>query len=63
MYDIMSLDKSDNNEDESGILATIKKIEKIIQNEIDSGIKSENIILGGFSQGVFIINIRVRLHC
>jgi lysophospholipase-2 len=49
----MSLDKSDNNEDESGILVTIKRIEKMIQSEIESGIKSENIILGGFSQGVF----------
>ena len=38
-------------EDEAGYLASLERIERIIQNELDSGIPSQNIFLGGFSQG------------
>jgi predicted esterase len=50
-YDIRSLDKSDPNEDEAGLRASLAKIEAFIHAEVTGGIKSENVILGGFSQG------------
>ena len=38
-------------EDEAGILASAGSIHAIIQEQINKGIPSERIILGGFSQG------------
>jgi lysophospholipase-2 len=37
--------------DEKGLLESVQWIENIIQSEINSGIASEKIIVGGFSQG------------
>jgi len=39
------------NEDEKGLLESSKKLSDLISAEVDSGISSERIILGGFSQG------------
>ncbi|KAJ3312115.1 hypothetical protein HDV04_003369 [Boothiomyces sp. JEL0838] len=50
-YDIYSLDKSTAKEDESGMLATVEEINRLIKTEIDAGISSDKIVLGGFSQG------------
>lgn len=38
-------------EDEAGIKASQRYIDSLIQNEISRGIKSERIVLAGFSQG------------
>ncbi|KAI9334286.1 Phospholipase/carboxylesterase/thioesterase [Obelidium mucronatum] len=50
-YDIISLDHRNRKEDEKGMLETVDKINQLIKDEIDSGIKSKRIVLGGFSQG------------
>ncbi len=38
-------------EDEEGMEASVSSIKNVIQDEIDSGIKPNRILLGGFSQG------------
>jgi predicted esterase len=60
-YDIYSLDKSIKKQDEAGILQSVTSsyfcfdiVEQLIANEINSGIQSERIIVGGFSQGAAI---------
>ncbi|KAK4685898.1 phospholipase/carboxylesterase, partial [Tremellales sp. Uapishka_1] len=52
-FDLSTLDKITNskNDDERGLLASVSSIEALIQSEIDSGIPSERIVVGGFSQG------------
>ncbi|KAB5562797.1 Phospholipase/carboxylesterase/thioesterase [Coniochaeta sp. 2T2.1] len=54
-YDIVSIDGSPESlrrsEDEAGILLSQKYIHSLVQSEIDSGIPSDRIVLGGFSQG------------
>ncbi|KAJ3066598.1 hypothetical protein HDU98_010109 [Podochytrium sp. JEL0797] len=50
-YDIISLDHKVRKEDEKGMLETVERINKLITDEIASGIKSKRIVLGGFSQG------------
>lgn len=46
-----TLSDMDAREDESGMLSSVEKVHGIIQEQIDKGIASERIILGGFSQG------------
>lgn len=54
-YDIKNIDGTAQalreDEDEAGILVSQKYFHDLIQKEIDAGIPSERIILGGFSQG------------
>ncbi|KAL8387214.1 hypothetical protein RB595_010072 [Gaeumannomyces hyphopodioides] len=54
-YDIASLDGNPEslrkNEDEAGIKASQAYFHNLIQQEIDSGIPADRIVLGGFSQG------------
>lgn len=54
-YDIVSLDGTPEslreNEDETGIKASQAYFHDLIQQEIDSGIPADRIVLGGFSQG------------
>ncbi len=38
-------------DDEEGILATVDKMDKLIQDEIDRGVDPSRIVIGGFSQG------------
>ena len=49
-YDIMGL-TAESREDVPGFEASREKIDWLIQQEMDRGISSERIILGGFSQG------------
>ncbi|KZZ92179.1 lysophospholipase [Moelleriella libera RCEF 2490] len=49
-FDITTIDK-DADEDAPGILLSRDYFNGLVQQEIDSGISSERIILGGFSQG------------
>ncbi|SPQ19671.1 8be0b131-e0c1-431b-8997-3c46d37006fa [Thermothielavioides terrestris] len=54
-YDIHAIDGSveslRRNEDEAGILLSQAYFHELIQQEIDAGIPSDRIIIGGFSQG------------
>lgn len=49
-YDIRS-SQIDHSQDEAGIRKSQHAILRLIEREIDRGVKSENIILAGFSQG------------
>ncbi|KAJ3192692.1 hypothetical protein HK101_006114 [Irineochytrium annulatum] len=51
-YDIKSLSRHDRGfEDEAGMMKTVDTINTLIKNEVDAGIPSKRIVLGGFSQG------------
>ncbi|KAJ3121697.1 hypothetical protein HK098_003460 [Nowakowskiella sp. JEL0407] len=50
-YDIFSLSDREGPVDDDGILESISSIDNLVKTEIESGIKAENIIIGGFSQG------------
>ncbi|KAJ3341604.1 hypothetical protein HDU93_004506 [Gonapodya sp. JEL0774] len=50
-YDITSFDFDRRGEDEAGLTESVKKIEELIQDEVNAGIRTERIVLGGFSQG------------
>ncbi|QRV72699.1 carbohydrate esterase family 1 protein [Ceratobasidium sp. AG-Ba] len=50
-FDIFSLGKSDDREDEEGILRSSAAINQLIKAENDAGIPNERIVVGGFSQG------------
>jgi len=49
-FDLRSFDFS-SDEDEKGMRETSQKLNQLISHEIDSGIPSNRIVLGGFSQG------------
>lgn len=49
-YDIKSMDLH-NRADMDGVIASEKLVHALIQEQIDLGIKPENILLAGFSQG------------
>ena len=49
-FDLMSLDPN-GPEDEAGIKKSVDRVEKLIAEEIASGVPAERIVLGGFSQG------------
>lgn len=49
-YDIKSMDLH-NRADMSGVLTSEKRVQALIQEQIDSGIAANNIVLAGFSQG------------
>ncbi|KAI9249177.1 Phospholipase/carboxylesterase/thioesterase [Phascolomyces articulosus] len=55
-FDIPGFDKSANlkKTDSKGMVDSSKLVNDLIQTEIDSGIPSDRIILGGFSQGCVI---------
>jgi len=48
-YDITSLDAR--GQDEKGIRESARRVEQLIQREVDRGIPTERIVLAGFSQG------------
>jgi lysophospholipase-1 len=51
-FDITSLQNVIGNEDEDGLLKSVNLVHKLITEEVDGGIPSDRIILGGFSQGM-----------
>ncbi|ODQ67903.1 acyl-protein thioesterase 1 [Nadsonia fulvescens var. elongata DSM 6958] len=53
-YNIRQLAQVQENQDEDGILQSVGRLEKIIEEEKDSGVASDRIIIGGFSQGAAI---------
>ncbi|KAG2222089.1 hypothetical protein INT45_007975 [Circinella minor] len=51
-FDLTGLDRSSlSNEDEKGILSSLTAVNGLIRQEVDNGIPSDRIIVGGFSQG------------
>lgn len=50
-FDLPSWDLGDNHEDRDGMLDSARTIDKYVQDEINTGIPAERIVLGGFSQG------------
>jgi predicted esterase len=51
-YDIADMgDLATRSDDEAGVLRSQKVFHTLIQGEIDAGIPTERIVLGGFSQG------------
>ncbi|KAL7748526.1 hypothetical protein RI367_005936 [Sorochytrium milnesiophthora] len=49
-YDIRSLGQT-GNDDEKGAMLSLKSVNELIEQEVSSGIPSDRIIVGGFSQG------------
>ena len=49
-YDIMSLDRNDN-QDEDGIHESVGYLRRLIDRELDRGMPQSKIIIAGFSQG------------
>ncbi|KAI0784853.1 Phospholipase/carboxylesterase [Abortiporus biennis] len=52
-FDILSFNRKseDDGDDEEGMLQSRESLIELIKNEVQSGIPSERIVLGGFSQG------------
>ena len=50
-YDIVSLHNINAKQDEKGMTESCSKIDELIQFEINIGIPSDKIVVGGFSQG------------
>ncbi len=50
-YDIRSLDRRPDREDPAQILSSAAMISALIEREVERGVSSERIVLGGFSQG------------
>jgi len=50
-YDVKSLNDWNAPQDEDRMLKTVQMVHKLITDEVDSGISSDRIIVGGFSQG------------
>ncbi|CAF5158088.1 unnamed protein product, partial [Rotaria magnacalcarata] len=49
-FDAFGLDRSAK-EDEQGILESSKYVNDLIQDEVNNGIPSQRVMIGGFSQG------------
>lgn len=45
-------------EDEAGMLASVRAINTLVSAEMDAGIPSDRIVVGGFSQGSFYAPVR-----
>lgn len=50
-FDITSLTNFTARQDEEGMMRSVNLVHRLIKEEIDAGIPSEKIIVGGFSQG------------
>ncbi|QLQ82379.1 hypothetical protein HG537_0H01410 [Torulaspora globosa] len=53
-FDILEWTLSPTKADTEGVFKSLDVIQRFVQEQIDSGIKPENIIVGGFSQGAAI---------
>jgi len=53
-YDIVSLGDVNSKQDEEGLLKSAQIVNDFVQAEIDAGIPTKRIILGGFSQGCVV---------
>ena len=50
-YDILTLERRPDREDPAQILSSAAKISELIEREVERGVPSDRIVLGGFSQG------------
>jgi predicted esterase len=50
-FDTLTLDDVMAREDEEGMLKSVQLVHRLITEEVDAGIPSDRIIVGGFSQG------------
>lgn len=50
-FDLFSFDIPNRPEDETGLFAAVRQINKLIDAEIESGIPPHRVIVGGLSQG------------
>ncbi|KAJ1972868.1 hypothetical protein H4R34_005262 [Dimargaris verticillata] len=53
-YDIKSLDKIDDTEDEAGILQSVARINQLIGDEVNNNIPAHRVAVAGFSQGAAV---------
>jgi predicted esterase len=51
-FDIKSLGDITARQDEEGMLKSVNLVHKLIAEEVDAGISSDKIVVGGFSQGI-----------
>lgn len=56
-FDIKSLTDVMARQDEDGMLKSVHLVHKLITGEVDAGIPSHKIIVGGFSQGNVFRNL------
>jgi predicted esterase len=50
-FDVYNLGDINGRQDEDRMMESVKTIHKLIKEEVDAGVPSERIIVGGFSQG------------
>lgn len=65
-FDIYTLGNIMARQDEDGILKSVNLVHRLITEEVDAGIPSDRIIVGGFSQGIrpaFSYLIRRLCYC
>ena len=55
-FDILSLDDVMARQDEQGMLTSVQLVHRLITEEVDAGVPSDRIIVGGFSQGISLSN-------
>lgn len=53
-YDIKSLGNVMGQQDEEGILASIDRVKQVVAEEVEGGLSTNRIVVGGFSQGCAI---------
>jgi predicted esterase len=51
-FDIKSLGDVNLKEDEEGMMKSVELVHKVIDEEIGAGIPADQIVVGGFSQGM-----------
>jgi len=56
-FDIKSLSDVMARQDEDGMLKSVQLVYKLIAEEVDAGIPSDKIVVGGFSQGNIFRNV------
>ena len=56
-FDIKSLSDVMARQDEEGMLKSVDLVHKLITEEVDAGISSDKIVVGGFSQGNVFRNL------
>ena len=62
-FDVKSFTNIHGQEDEDGILKSINLVHRLITEEVDAGIPSDKIIVGGFSQGILLRMQPVTIGC
>jgi lysophospholipase-1/lysophospholipase-2 len=56
-FDITSLGEVLAHQDEEGMLKSANVVHRLITEEVEAGIPSDRIIVGGFSQGIYLSSL------